>query len=308
MGGWRSSVVAVAGLALAAGCGLMPPEKQQSTPSATPTPPPVPGPTPVPTPTGSPTPGPTGTPIPSPLPGYHLVWHDEFDGGGLDPTKWTAVTGPRRDSQRTTDAVSVHDGMVTLETYTEGGTHYTGFLTTGTAFAPTYGYFEARIRFDDAPGEWCSFWLLSPDNGNPLGDPAVAGAEVDIVEHRVTDPKGWTALRDLVKEEVHWDGYGASEKSSPEHVVPLADGSPVQGAWHTYSVLWSDQGYWFYADGALLHSFAQGLSKRGEQVMLTCEVEDASWAGYVPTGGYGARGASQVHMDVDWVRVWAAGP
>ncbi|HZZ85153.1 MAG TPA: glycoside hydrolase family 16 protein [Anaeromyxobacteraceae bacterium] len=297
----RGGFLLAASAALAMGCGLMPPEKPGTTQQSTPTPPPVPGPTQTPSPAPS-------SGLPSPLPGYHLLWHDEFDGAGLDPTKWTASTGPRRDATLTTDAISVHDGLLTVTTYTDGGKHYTGFLTTGSAFQPTFGYFEARIRFNDAPGEWCAFWLLSPTNGVPLGDPATAGAEVDIVEHRVTDPKGWDALRDLVKEEVHWDGYGADRKDSPEHTVPLAGGGPVQGAWHTYSVLWTDAGYWFYADGSLLWNYDQGLSKRGEQVLLTCEVEDGTWAGYVPAGGYGSLASSATHMDVDWVRVWAPGP
>jgi hypothetical protein len=41
--------------------------------------------------------------------------------------------------------------------------------------------------------------------------------------------------------------------------------------------------------------------------MLTCEVADASWAGYVPAGGYGSRATSTTKMDVDWVRVWQKG-
>ncbi len=124
----------------------------------------------------------------------------------------------------------------------------------------------------------------------------------------MTDPRGWDALRDLIKEEVHWDGYGADRKDSPEHVVPLAQNAPVQGEWHTWSVLWTDAGYWFYADGALLWNFSQGLSKRGEQLMLTCEVEDGTWAGFIPKDGYGTRASSTTHLDVDWVRVWAPGP
>ena len=30
-----------------------------------------------------------------------------------------------------------------------------------------YGYFEARIKFHSAPGEWSSFWLQIPDDRQP---------------------------------------------------------------------------------------------------------------------------------------------
>ncbi|BDG07876.1 glycoside hydrolase family 16 protein [Anaeromyxobacter paludicola] len=256
---------------------------------------------------GSATPADPALSWPSPVPGYHLVWHDEFDGSGLDPTKWTAQSFPRRDAAATPDAVSVANGLLTLTTYTENGQNYTGFLSTEHAFESTYGYYEARIRFQDAPGEWCAFWMFASTVGNPVGDPGTAGAEIDVVEHRVTDTKGWDALRDMVQQALHWDGYGADRKDF-SNVTTLPDGAPVQGEWHTYAVLWTPAGYAFYVDGAQVWSFAQGISNRSEFLQLTCEVEDGTWAGYVPAGGYGTRAASTTHMDVDWVRVWQPAP
>ncbi len=271
---------AMASAALALGCGLMPPEEEQAPPGDT-------------------------TRRELPPPGYALVWEDPFDGRALDASRWTAASGARRDAVSTPQAVDVRDGILAVTTFTQGGTHYTGFLSTEGKFEARYGYFEARIRFNDAPGSWCAFWLSSPTIGKPRGDPGNAGVEIDVVEHRATDQGGWDALRDMVALNLNWDGYD-EHKKNVQKVLPLPDGSPVQGAWHTYAVLWTETGYTFYVDEVALWTTAAAVSHRTEDLRLTCEVDDGSWAGSVPRGGYGTREASAARMEVDWVRVWQA--
>lgn len=238
-----------------------------------------------------------------PPPGYELAWEDEFGGGALDGSRWAAHSGARRDGWMSPDAISVADGVLKMTTYTRDGTHYVGFVSTEGRFSATYGYFEARIRFRGSPGEWCAFWLASPTNGNPMGDPATAGVEIDVVEHRVTDLGGWDELKDMVAINLNWDGYG-SERQNVQEVIGLPDGAPLDRQWRTYGVLWTESGYTFYVDAVPLFSTSTAVSKRSEYVLLTCEVSDGTWAGYVPPGGYGSRTASTTGMDVDWVRVW----
>jgi hypothetical protein len=80
---------------------------------------------------------------------------------------------PRLDAIATPEAVAVHDGLLTLTTYTDAsGRHHTGFVGTQGVVEVTYGYFEARIRFNDSPGGWCAFWIDSPTNGDPMAIPA----------------------------------------------------------------------------------------------------------------------------------------
>jgi len=287
---------AIVGTALSLGfaaCGLQPPE----TPSTQPTPPPAAPPQPPPTAGGAPV---------APIAGYQLLWSDEFDGTSVDPSRWHVWTGPRRDAVMTTDALSVHDGVLHLVTSTDGGINHTGFLGTDGIFDATYGYFEARIRFHGAPGQWCAFWLNSPTNGVPLGDPATAGVEIDVVEHRFVDDGGWQ-LKDYVQMTLNWDGYGPQKKSD-EKVSLAPGGVPVQGEWHTYGVLWTDTGYTFSMDGVTLWTTNSAISKRSEWIQVTCEVLDASWAGSIPTGGYGPAATSTTGMEVDWVRVWQRAP
>jgi beta-glucanase (GH16 family) len=286
------------------GSGPMP-----TTSTPTPNPPTMPSPTPNPTsPTPNPTPSPTPTPgEPTPVaalpPGYQLAWHDEFDGAALDTSRWNAFSWARGDAIDTPDAVTVADGVLRITTYTENGVHKTGFLSTEYGkYQATRGYFEARIRFSTSPGEWCSFWLTSPTIGNPKGDALLAGAEIDVVEHRVIDESGW-ALGDLAGQNVIWDGYGAG-RQNVHHVAAAAGGAPIQGQWHTFAVLWDEVGYTFYVDADAVWTTSSGLSSRSEYLLLTCEILDHDWAGNIPAGGYGSRASSTTHMDVDWVRVW----
>lgn len=50
------------------------------------------------------------------------------------------------------------------------------------------------------------------------------------------------------------------------------------------------------------------VSQHPQYLLLTCEVQDKSWAGSPPEGGYGSREESQTKMEVDWVRVWQKSP
>lgn len=281
--GGPGTSLAMAALALAAGCGLMPPEGDVGAQQ------------------------PDGTPPERrtlPPPEYVQIWADEFDGAGLSAGSWTPLAAQRRDALATPEAVRVANGLLTVTTYTGAdGVHRTGFISTEGKFAARYGFFEARIRFHTAPGSWCAFWLNSPTNGVPLGDPGRAGVEIDVVEHRVTDQGGWDELRDMVASALNWDGYDEHTKNLAV-VNALPDGSRVQGEWHTYAVLWTESGYSFYVDGVPLWSPDGPVSHRPQEVFLTCEVEEASWAGEVPAGGYGSRASSTARMEVDWVRAW----
>ena len=65
----------------------------------------------------------------APPAGYVLVWSDEFEGTFLNTNKWEhRLPGPRNDAINTSNAVSLSNGVLTITTYTEGGTNFTGMI------------------------------------------------------------------------------------------------------------------------------------------------------------------------------------
>lgn len=235
--------------------------------------------------------------------GYEVVWEDNFDNDTLDTQKWFVSTKVRDFAQQTGDAIKVSQGALHIRTFTENEQHYTGFLSTqGGRFNPTYGYFEARIKFLGAPGEHCAFWLQSPEVGKHIGDNGSAGMEIDVVEHRLVSAKN-KPIDNLLSMNLHWDGYASAHQSAGGKWE--APGS-LNNTWHTYGLLWTEQGYTFYLDDVERWHSRSAVSHGPEYLLLTCEVKQAGWAGTPPArrSGYGNREDSSVGMAVDWVRAW----
>src|SRR5262249_31658613 len=93
--------------------------------------------------------------------GYTLTPPGELDGTARDTSPWDyGLSGPRRDAVNTPDAIHLDgDGHLVIDTWTAAdGTNYTGMIGTQGRFEQRYGYFEARIDFDGAPGMWSAFW------------------------------------------------------------------------------------------------------------------------------------------------------
>ena len=232
---------------------------------------------------------------------YKLVWADEFDGTSLDTNKWDyRQLGKRHDALNVTNAVSVGNGCLTIATYTEARQHYTGMISTRGKFEPIRGYWEARIRYDDAPGMWSAFWLQSSTIGQPVGDPAKAGIEIDICEHRVTDNKG-QSLAGQVRQTLHWDGYGKSHKSNG-HLTPDLK---LAAGFHVYGFEWTSSAYRFYVDGQLTWTVSEPISSTNEFAILSSEIKDGGWAGHIPGGDFGGPAGSKTKMVVDYVRYYS---
>jgi autotransporter-associated beta strand protein len=243
------------------------------------------------------------TAAPSPN-GWTLVWGDEFNGAALDASKWGHwLLGARRDAVNTAGAVAVTNGALTISTYTSGGTHYTGMISTSSKYYPDYGYLEARVDYNGMPGMWSAFWMQSPTMGNPIGDPQTAGTEIDICEHRKANSSGGD-ISDTVVGNIHWDGYGASHKSTGYTSSDLG----LASGYHVYGLEWTPDVQRFYIDGALTwtvnNASGSPVSQRSEFIILSSEVEDASWAGSIPAGGYGPLTNTAAKMIVDYVRVY----
>lgn len=241
-----------------------------------------------------------------PPPGYALKWSDEFEGKNLDPTKWKNwLPGTRRDAINTPDAVTIADGKLTITTYTEGGKHYTGMVCTEGLFEPSFGYYEARLEFHDAPATWSVFWSISdlmllPFMGEHIGNVSISGNEVDFVEHRELDHEG-KRMAGKVNFTLHWDGYGAHRNGSGFLTPDLG----LDEGFHLYGCEWSEKGYRFFIDGKLIWETPGPVSRRPQLIVLSTEVDDMLWSWAIPPGGYGDRKSSKVKFHVDYVRYYA---
>ncbi|MGE9296592.1 MAG: family 16 glycosylhydrolase [Puniceicoccales bacterium] len=247
---------------------------------------------------------------------YELVFEDEFDGTSLDLANWRIDEGPRKDAVNVADSLEVSNGELTITTWTEDNqpgivddVHHTGLITTNNRILHPFGYYEARIRFDQgAPGAWHAFWLM-PGGSTPIfGTPdAETGAEIDIVEYRHMRKHNLDLTGDMHCA-LHWNGYygGHQKDGTNPDPQPLGGASLMDGQFHTYAVLWTPTKYEFYFDGTKVWETSNGLSFAYSNIILSSEVADNfNWAGNTPEDGYGAKGAStNPKFTIDYVRIY----
>jgi len=224
-----------------------------------------------------------------PVEGYRLVWSDEFEGQALDREKWGyRALGKRRDAVNVKDTVSLDgQGHLVLTTWRRNDRYETAMIGTQGKFETAFGYFEARVKVQEELGHWSAFWLQSPTMGDPIGDPARAGTEIDVMEY--LRKRG-----DVVQHTLHWDGYGAHHQSAGKKVEVENFG---QG-WHTVGLLWTPDSYTFYVDGEKTWHTEKGISQRPEYMILSLEVGE--WAGNIAKANLPDR------FYVDYVRVYKA--
>lgn len=116
------------------------------------------------------------------------------------------------------------------------------------------------------------------------------GMEVDIMESLGI----WGA--NTTTHVLHWDGYGADQKSAASGQVSYA---ATTDGFHRYGLYWEPGRMEFYIDGVHTWSF------ESERVMsvpayLILSLQMGGWGGNVPNPGVHNR-----VMEVDWVRAWS---
>ncbi len=241
--------------------------------------------------------------------GYKLAWHDEFEGKAVDRSKWSLGTSTRDDAVQTADAVTVENSVLKISTYTDRSTgkHHTGWLITRGLYELRFGYIEASVRFASRPGQWGAFWLMSQANKTAEPPDPAAGVEVDIIEHRAVSTGNKKDVSNEFSSAVHWNGYEKGKTMSRGSGQQQLPEKQSFSSWHTVGVLWTPEAYEFYLDGAEepYATIREGISLSPEYIKLTCEIKANSWAGLIPSSGYGPPGDSaNATMEVDWVRVW----
>lgn len=233
-----------------------------------------------------------------PLPGYHLVWHDEFDGDHLDTTRWSHYApGPHRVAVNVPESVTL-DGQGHLLITTsrvdvaqpDGSSRpqiHTGMISTRRLFETTYGYFECRMRVQTQRGHWSAFWINTPTMGNPVGDPATAGVEIDVIEYLTS-----ADYADKANHTIHWD-YKTPRYQRDFTRVVVPD---IAVGFHTFACEWTPDYLAFFVDGRETWRTSKAIPKRDQYMILSVEV--GKWAGDI------AEAALPDGIAVDYVRVW----
>ena len=198
-------------------------------------------------------------------PGWTLVWNDEFDGDGLDRTKWDFDLGNgfydyrvhewvpgwgNEELQYYTgdpENVQVRDSCVFIRAV-KAPLHGCGYTSARlktkardgrVLFAKQYGRVEFRARVPWGKGLWPALWMLPVDD--KYGGWAASG-EIDLMEIVGEKPQE-------VLSSIHF-GSSFPRRSLVTKTHPLPPGSLVSD-WHVYAVEWEPGEIRFFVDETL---------------------------------------------------------
>lgn len=208
--------------------------------------------------------------------GYQLVWADEFEGEQLDTSKWGYPSYKEREGMlvNTPGTAVVKGGQLQLHTLEREGRLHGCIIDTKGARRFQYGYFEARIQFQQQQGHHSCFWLQSPTIKKGDNDPAGAGTEINVMEwFGAGRRKGWAGMN------VYYYAGGHSVRSpsvpqfhlmgGPDESQPLRPLADLSTAFHTYALLWTPQSLCFYCDGTLIMKESQAVPQTPEFMVLS---------------------------------------
>lgn len=247
---------------------------------------------------------------------WKLVWSDEFDGTELDRSKWdyrVSMMGKPHPTWRKEGVALDGQSHAVFTVFEKEGDICSPHLQTGYNFMDAvpeqkteglfwpigkfqehkflhrYGYYECRCKLQKKRGWWSAFWLQSPVIGC-CADPAVAGIENDIMES--FEPGK------VIYHCNHYGGYGADHQQ--ENIGKGAELDVNQ--WHTFGLLWREDGYTFYVDGREDGRSTGPVSHIPQFILISTEVMGYRKPEHAPTEE--ARAAIGDTFEVDYVRVF----
>jgi beta-glucanase (GH16 family) len=167
-----------------------------------------------------------------------------------------------------------------MQSLINGYKYVSGEVNTYHSFSQEYGFFEMRAKLPAGQGFWPAFWLM-PENGQ-------WPPELDIMEMLGNDPT-------TIYTTAH---YG---KNNNSHSL----GSTVantSSAFHNYGIDWEADKITWYFDDKPIYSIATPADMHQPMYMIM----NLALGGYWP-GNVNSSTDLSHQMQVDWVRVYAAG-
>ena len=207
--------------------------------------------------------------------GWTLVWSEEFDGDGLDASRWNyevdcwgGGNDERQCYTRRPENVAVADGLLTITARMENAVgpalpprlreglpedeakatkaqpFTSGRINTQGKADFLYGRIEARARAPEGQGVWSAIWMLPSEDF--YGSWAASG-EIDIMEAvnlgtACADCEG--GLKNTVYGTIHYGGeWPRNRYTGDKTALP-----PSEDGFHTYAVEWEEGVIRWYVD------------------------------------------------------------
>jgi beta-glucanase (GH16 family) len=272
------------------------------------------------------------------------IFDDDFNGSGVDPTKWNVQnqsnygSGNHEDECYMAANTTVADGALNLigkrETVNscganpDGGNNYfftSGMVTTraqggGLKFKFRQGYAEIRMRVPRGNLYWPAFWLVGAGDGSSPGWPDYG--EFDVTEIYGTHP-------DISESNFHKaDGSIGAGTANVANLLADTAGININppatlltggtNAWHTYGINWTANHLDWYVDGVKVRTYtaksAADTAALGYEHSMILNLamggDGPQYEGYTGNesgGGYSNGNLSADlpgAMQVDYARVW----
>jgi len=254
---------------------------------------------------------PAGPLVPREQSRLRLVWSDEFDGDGLDNSKWSAVNkgGGFGNSEQQfytgrADNVALRDGVLRITAKCEeyNGHRFTSakLQTKGRAQWGPGHHVEVRARLPRGRGTWPAIWMLPVTN--VFGNWPRSG-EIDIVE-----AVGCEESR--IFGTVHTESF-----NHMKHTEKFNKLSTDVTEWHTYGIEWTNAGITWFMDGKIYHFFPHNSQSSDDwpfdrEFFLILNVAvGGSWGGMCVRSGPSCSAQDEFgreqYLEVDYARVYA---
>ncbi|QQL48956.1 glycoside hydrolase family 16 protein [Mucilaginibacter ginkgonis] len=178
-------------------------------------------------------------------------WADEFNGTGIDATKWGYDTGAggwgNHELEYYTNGAnsSIVNGnlVITASKQSYQGAGYTSARMVSKGDGNfLYGRIEVRAKIPGGKGTWPAIWMLPTDNA--YGDWPKSG-EIDIMEHVGQDPNN-------IYVTVHTGAYNHSINTQKGITYTT---NTATSDYHIYRLDWTPAGINEYIDGQLQFTF-----------------------------------------------------
>ncbi len=195
--------------------------------------------------------------------GYEYVWGDEFEGNGVDMTKWSFIAKMAGNEQVevSTDknVIDVADGRLKLTALSyfnnnREGTEYRVpcSVVTEDKMNYTYGYLEIRSRIPYKKGCFPSWWTQATDRLKGKGTTSKTMLEVDMYEIFNSFQKTSNLIHWWTDEEGNTQGpaYYPNVNENPQAYV-FEDTPSLPYEYHVYGYYWSPTEIFMTIDGKM---------------------------------------------------------